>query len=110
MNQEQRKFDGGAVRDNNTGKGRCDLLPACAILRLSKHFQNGAKKYCERNWELGIPISCYMDSAIRHLMNYLDGQNDEDHLCAAAWNCLCAMWTEEKYPELQDLPSRRELE
>lgn len=104
-----RTFNSGAVRDNSEGKGRCDLLPACAILRLAKHFENGAKKYQERNWELGIPISSYMDSAIRHLMKYLDGQNDEDHLCAAAWNCLCAMWTEEKYPELQDLPTRKEI-
>ena len=39
-------------------------------------------------------------------MKYLDGQTDEDHLCAAAWNCICAMWTEEKHPELQDIPSR----
>ena len=104
-----RTFNSGAVRDNSEGKGRCDLLPACAILRLAKHFENGAKKYQERNWELGIPISSYMDSAIRHLMKYLDGQNDEDHFCAAAWNCLCAMWTEEKYPELQDLPTRKEI-
>mgnify|MGYP005826470707 FL=1 len=104
-----RTFNSGAVRDSSEGKGRCDLLPACAILRLAKHFENGAKKYQERNWELGIPISSYMDSAIRHLMKYLDGQNDEDHLCAAAWNCLCAMWTEEKYPELQDLPTRKEI-
>ena len=104
-----RTFNSGAVRDSSEGKGRCDLLPACAILRMAKHFENGAKKYQERNWELGIPISSYMDSAIRHLMKYLDGQNDEDHLCAAAWNCLCAMWTEEKYPELQDLPTRKEI-
>ena len=41
-------------------------------------------------------------------MNYLDGLTDEDHLCAAAWNLMCAMWTEEKMPWLQDIPSRQE--
>jgi hypothetical protein len=41
-------------------------------------------------------------------MNYLDGKTDEDHLCAAAWNCLCAMWTEEKRPDLQDIPARKQ--
>ena len=29
----RRQFDSGAVRDMQEGKGRCDLLPACAILR-----------------------------------------------------------------------------
>jgi len=102
----RREFETGAVRDMQEGKGRCDLLPAAAILRLAKHFENGCKKYGDRNWEKGIPIHSFIDSAIRHLMKYLDGQVDEDHLCAAAWNCICAMWTEEKHPELQDIPSR----
>lgn len=103
---ERRKFDSGAVRDMAGEKGRCDLLPACAILRLSKHFESGAMKYKERNWEKGIPIHSFVDSALRHLLKYLDGQDEEDHLCAAAWNCLCAMWTEEKLPEMQDIPTR----
>ena len=103
---DRREFDSGAVRDMAEGKGRCDLLPACAVLRLARHFENGAKKYNDRNWEKGIPIHSFIDSAIRHLMKYLDGQDDEDHLCAAAWNCMCAMWTEEKKPELQDIPTR----
>jgi len=102
----RREFGTGAVRDMQEGKGRCDLLPAVAILRLARHFENGCKKYGDRNWEKGIPIHSFIDSAIRHLMKYLDGQVDEDHLCAAAWNCICAMWTEEKHPELQDIPSR----
>ena len=104
---DRREFDSGAVRDMAEGKGRCDLLPACAVLRLARHFENGAKKYTDRNWEKGIPIHSFIDSAIRHLMKYLDGQDDEDHLCAAAWNCMCAMWTEEKKPELQDIPTRK---
>ena len=104
----RREFESGAVRDVQEGKGRLDLLPACAIIRVARHFENGALKYDERNWEKGIPLHSYIDSALRHLMKYLDGQNDEDHLCAAAWNCLCAMWTEEKRPDLQDIPTRPE--
>ena len=102
----RREFESGAVRDMQEGKGRMDLLPACAIIRLAKHFENGAKKYEERNWEKGIPTHSFIDSAIRHLMKYLDGATDEDHLCAAAWNCMCCMWTEEKRPDLIDIPSR----
>ncbi len=102
----RREFETGAVRDIQTGKGRMDLLPACALIRLSKHFENGVQKYEERNWEKGIPIHSFIDSGLRHIMNYLDGKTDEDHLCAATWNLMCAMWTEEKRPDLQDIPSR----
>ena len=104
----RRQFDSGAVRDMQEGKGRCDLLPACAILRIARHFEAGAKKYDDRNWEKGIPVGSFIDSAIRHLMKYLDGQADEDHLCAAGWNILCAMWTEEKRPDLINIPTRPE--
>ena len=93
-------FASGATRDMHEGKGRCDLLPAVALLRLAKHFEAGAVKYGERNWEKGIPVNSFIDSGMRHLLKYMDGQTDEDHLCAAAWNLLCAMWTEDKYPEL----------
>ena len=40
----RREFETGAVRDMQEGKGRCDLLPAAAILRLARHFENGCKK------------------------------------------------------------------
>jgi hypothetical protein len=105
---ERREFETGAVRDIQEEKGRMDLLPACALIRLSKHFEAGAKKYTDRNWEKGIPIHSFIDSALRHIMNYIDGATDEDHLCAAAWNLICAMWTEEKRPEMQDIPTRLE--
>lgn len=103
----RREFETGAVRDMQEGKGRCDLLPACALIRLSKHYEAGAMKYEDRNWEKGIPISVMIDSAMRHLLKYMDGQTDEDHLVAVAWNILGAMWMEEKRPDLQDLPSRK---
>lgn len=102
----RRQFESGAVRDIEEGKGRMDLLPMCALIRLSKHFEAGAKKYNDRNWEKGIPMHSFMDSALRHVAKYMDGATDEDHLCAAAWNLMCAMWTEEKRPEMMDIPAR----
>lgn len=105
--REFKDFGTGAIREDKTGKGRCDLLPPCALIRLSKHFEKGATDHGERNWEKGIPMHSFLDSALRHLFKYLDGMDDEDHLCAAAWNIICAMWTEEKHPEMQDIPTRR---
>ena len=104
----RREFESGAVRDMAEGKGRCDLLPMCALLRLARHYEQGAKKYADRNWEKGIPVSVMIDSALRHVFKYMDGWTDEDHLCAAAWNILGAMWMEEKQPGMMDIPSRQE--
>lgn len=104
---ERSEFDSGAVRDMHEGKGRFDLLPMCVLIRLAKHYENGAKKYEERNWEKGIPAHSFADSAMRHLVKYMDGWDDEDHLIAAIWNLCGLAWTEEKKPELIDIPSRQ---
>lgn len=93
---KRQQFNTGAVRDAQSGKGRYDLLPMRAIARLARHFEAGAKKYGDRNWEKGIPISRYMDSGMRHLCKYMQGERDEDHLAACAWNIMCAMDTEER--------------
>ena len=103
---DRTQFETGAVRDMHEGKGRCDLLPPLALLRVARHFEAGATKYGDRNWEKGIPMHSFLDSGIRHLLKYMNGQDDEDHLAAAAWNILCALETEEKRPEMQDIPAR----
>lgn len=107
---ERQSFSTGAVRDKSTGKGRFDLLPAYVLLRDAKHMENGAVKYGDRNWEQGIPLSRFLDSALRHIVYYMEGIRDEDHLAAARWNLAGLIWTEEmvrrgKLPaELHDLP------
>lgn len=100
------EFGNGAVREDKEGKGRFDLLPWCAIMRIAKHMQESLKVYEPRNWEKGLPMHSMLDSAMRHLAKYMDGWTDEDHLCAAATNLLMAMWTEEKKPEMMDIPTR----
>lgn len=104
---ERTEFASGAVRDIHIGKGRCDLLPMCVLLRLAKHCEKGTLHYPERNWEKGIPCHAFADSALRHLFKYMDGWKDEDHLIAAIWNLCGLAWTEIKRPELQDIPARR---
>ena len=100
-------FASGAVRDKKTGKGRCDLLPACVLLRLAKHYERGAERYGPYNWKQGIPCHSFVDSALRHLFKYMDGWTDEDHLIAAIWNLCGLAWTEEKMPDLMDIPERQ---
>ena len=64
---ERRQFETGAVRDMAEGKGDMFSLPAAAILRLSKHYERGAKKYSRLYYQKGIPFSSFMDSALRHI-------------------------------------------
>lgn len=104
---ERREFSSGAVRDMHDGKGDMVSIPWESILRLSRHYEAGAKKYVRWNYRKGIPVSSFIDSAVRHLAKYQCGEDDEDHLSAAAFNVLGAMLMENTMPEMQDLPMRK---
>ena len=65
---------------------------ASMILEVSKHFEEGAKKYERDNWKKGIPVERYIDSALRHYMKYLRGDKDEPHDRAFVWNLMCCIW------------------
>lgn len=86
-----------------TGNG-CTTF-ASMILDVSKHFEEGAKKYGEHNWEKGIPTHCYLDSGVRHLMKWLRGDDDEPHGRAFVWNMICLIWTMENQPQMDDMIS-----
>lgn len=89
-------FTTGSVRDSREGKGRFDLLPPRALKRLAVHFERGARKYGDRNWEKGQPLQRFIDSTMRHLTCWQAGRRDEDHLIAAAWNLLAHVETQER--------------
>ena len=99
------EYGTGAIRQTG-GKGRCDLLPHSALLRVAHHMEDSLTEHEERNWERGLPVHCFLDSAMRHIFKYMDGRVDEDHLAAAATNLLMALWTEDHHPEQQDIPTR----
>ena len=79
------------------------------MLEVAKHFEDGAVKYGDRNWEKGIPVHCYIDSAVRHYFKFRRGDQDEPHDRAFLWNILCAMWTHENHPELIDIPGNKPI-
>lgn len=72
------------------------------FLETSKHYEEGAKKYGEHNWQKGIPVKCCIDSAMRHYLKHLRGDKDEPHDRAFCWNIMCAIWTCMNKPELND--------
>lgn len=73
------------------------------ILELAKHFEAGAEKYGEYNWQKGLPLHCYIDSGVRHYLKWLRGDEDEPHDRAFAWNMVCAVWTVKNKPEMDDI-------
>ena len=74
------------------------------FLEVAKHYEDGAKKYSERNWEKGLPVHCYIDSGVRHYLKFLRGDDDEPHDRAFVWNMLCAIRTHMCNPDCIDLP------
>lgn len=93
-----------AIEDfcEHTGWNYCTML-----LEVSKQFEDGARKYGDNNWRRGIPLHCYIDSALRHYIKYCRGDTDEPHDRAVCWNLLCAIWTHKNKPEMIDLPFRQ---
>lgn len=76
------------------------------LLDVSKHFEEGAKKYGENNWRKGIPVHSYIDSAVRHYLKHKAKHTDEPHDRAFVWNILCAIWTVENKKELDDFSKK----
>jgi hypothetical protein len=106
-------FESGAVRDTRADKGRYDLISWLALHRIAGVYERGALKYEDRNWEAGMPIGRCIDSALRHIGQYMLSELDEDHLGQAAWNLIAALHFDEGilrgfYPEeLDDRPQYR---
>lgn len=89
----RQRFETGAQRDTAGGKGRYDLIPPVPLDRLAMLYEAGAIKYDARNWEKGIPVSRFLDSALRHINKWREGYRDEDHLIQGVFNLFGAIHT-----------------
>jgi len=88
-------FESGAMREDASGKGAYELISPILIARLARVLEDGTYKYEERNWEKGMPVDRCMQSALRHLYQYIEGYRDEDHLGHAAFNIMAMIHTTE---------------
>lgn len=91
----RQQFDTGAVRDTSDNKPRPDLISPFFLDRLGQHMRKGAEKYTEWNWAKGIPNSRCYESALHHLMQFAQGDVQEDHLAAAAFNIMAMIHNQE---------------
>ena len=86
VSPEPREFSTGAVRGDATRKGRFDLIPTMMLHRWAQLMERGSIGYGDRNWERGIKLSSFQDSAMRHLVQLIEGDRTEDHAAAILFN------------------------
>ncbi len=110
---QRAQYATGAVRDASTGKGHFHSIPPTALRHMAKRFEDGARKYAQDNYMKGIPLRHYMDSLMRHLLAWHEGDESEDHAGAILWNAATMVWTDEEIKagrlpqELDTLPYRK---
>lgn len=103
----------GAIKADG-GKARTDLLPVGPLMDTAAVFAFGARKYSDRNWELGFDWSRPYGALLRHLFAWWGGQDADPetglpHLAHAA--CCLLMLQEYSSHSLagrDDRPTRKE--
>mgnify|MGYP001619269067 CR=1 FL=1 len=97
---ERLQFDSGMVRDVTTHKIDYSLVFDGPMLeRLAIHLTKGAEKYAKRNWMQAsgqAELERFRESAIRHFVQWLHGDTDEDHAAAVFFNVNGYEYVKEK--------------
>jgi len=96
-------------RDTQEGKPRYDLIDRAFLRRWAHLMARGAEKYGEENWRLAETeeeLRRFKASALRHLMQWLDGEGDEDHAAAVAFNVAAAEMVKGKLKGKLNQPKR----
>jgi len=95
---KRQEYSTGMVRDTSKGKARFDLMVPSGVpyqhqflTRFAELLARGAEKYNDRNWEKARTdeeLARFKESAFRHFMQWLCGEDDEDHASAVVFNLL----------------------
>ena len=101
---EKRKFDTGAVRDDDSDKeDYIETISWRAMKRYAQYMTSKKGRYGDGNFKKGIPIASYEQSMARHMQKYLenkyeggDDEKAEDHLSAMVFNIFGIMHEEGK--------------
>jgi Domain of unknown function (DUF5664) len=96
---KREEYASGFRRDTQEGKPDYTLLPLEFLTRWAAHMTKGAEKYGRENWRLAndeAALQRFKASAFRHLMQWLDGDRDEDHAAAACFNLAAAEFVLER--------------
>lgn len=88
--------DNGGLR-YDVGKARFDLIPPEFMEAIAQHYEIGARKYSDRNWERGMSYCRCFASLMRHAWAWMQGEDVDPetgshHMIAVAWNAI-ALYT-----------------
>lgn len=86
---KREQYKSGMVRDVNIDKPRYDLIYMPMLKRWAELMGRGAIKYGENNWKKASGEEEYKrfkESALRHMIQWFNGETDEDHASAVMFN------------------------
>ncbi len=99
---KRKEFKSGMLRDVSDDKPDFTLIWYPFLLRLTNLLMRGLKKYGRNNWMKANgeeELERFKQSALRHMYQYLNGENGEDHQSAIVFNIMGAMYVESKLNE-----------
>lgn len=93
-------------------KPRLSFLPKEAVWEIGKAFSYGEIHYGANNWKNGLKVTYLIDAALRHIFQFLDGENLDSkskchHLGSAIANLCMAIWMLARKPELDDRDNKQ---
>lgn len=107
---ERHEFEGGGQRDTEEGKIDYTLcLDGPMFERDAIHLTKGAKKYEARNWMKfsdEAALERAKRSAVRHMVQWLRGDVDEDHAAAVRFNINAAEYVKGRASFAEELKKR----
>lgn len=100
----RQEYESGMVRDLQDGKPDFSLLITelpynkQLITRWAALMERGAIKYGRRNWQNAnsdVELDRFKASAFRHFMQWITGEDDEDHAAAVLFNINAAEYVKD---------------
>ena len=111
----RQEYESGMRRDTQEGKPDYTLIHIPFLTRIAEHLGRGMVKYGRDNWKYANSeeeLTRFRASATRHLMQWLEGEIDEDHAAAVVFNLMAAEYVKEKLKydtEIKDISNPRIL-
>lgn len=95
-------FPSGMRRDIEAGKPRYDLVDPAMLKRWAALMARGAEKYGANNWRKAnsqAELDRFRSSAMRHFMQWMAQDLDEDHAAAILFNVAAAEYVKQLMPK-----------
>ena len=96
---KRENYKSGMVRDTQDSKPDYTLIDQSGLERVALHLVKGAEKYGRGNWRLANSeqeLNRFKSSALRHIYQWLRGDEDEDHMAAVVFNLFAAEYVKGK--------------